>query len=252
MIHTAGLILKLIGIVLLILLLLLLFCIVTLLGISAQYHGSIQMKEESSARLVINGPLFLYRLWIEFKDGDLQYRFRVFGIPVLKNGREENTKKKTGKKRMKKRPRGFFEKIRYTFHEFCVKIKRTWNTSKELIILLEKDVTKEALRDLKKEIGFFLKLFRPKKLEGYVEFGTGDPASTGQLLGMISIFYFGYLSNVALYPVFDERKFSTELFVKGKLSLKKMLGCLVRLYGNRKIKYVFNKISNLGGNKHVK
>lgn len=253
MIHTAGLILKIIGIVLLILFLLLLFCFITLFGISARYHGSIQMKEEaSSARLVMNGPLFLYRLWIEFKDGSLRYKFRVCGISVLKNGREENTKRKTGKKRIKKRPKGFLEKIKYTFQEFCVKIKRTWNTSKELITLLQKDVTKDALRDLKNEIGFFLRLFRPKKLEGYVEFGTGDPASTGQLLGIISIFYFGYFPNVTLYPIFEEKKFSTELFIKGKLSLRKILGCLVRLYGNRKIKYVLNKISNLGGNKHVK
>lgn len=252
MIHTAGLMFKIIGIVLLILLILFLFCIATLFFISARYHGSIQMKEEASARLVVNGPLFLYRLWIEFKEGSLRYRFRVLGIPVLKNGEKDNTKKKTRKKRIKKRPKGFLEKIKYTFQELCVKIKRTWNTSKELITLLQKDVTKDALRDLKNEIGFFLRLFRPKKLEGYVEFGTGDPAGTGQLLGVISIFCFGCFPNVSFYPIFDEKKFSTELFVKGKFSLRKLLGCLVRLYGNRKIKYVFNKISNLGGNKHVK
>ena len=238
MIHIAGLILKIIGIVLLVLLLLLLFCVVTLFGISAKYHGCIQIEEKASAWLVMNGPLFLYRLWIEFKDGSLQYRFRVLGIPVLKNGKEENTKKKTRKKRIGKKPEGFFGKIKYTFHRFCVKIKKAWKNSKELIALLEKDVTKEALRDLKKEIGFLLKLFRPKKLEGYVEFGTGEPASTGQILGVISIFYFGYFPNVALYPSFDERKFSTELLIKGKLSLREVLSCLVRLYGNRKIKYV--------------
>lgn len=267
MIHIAGLILKIIGIVLLVLLLFLLFCIVTLFGISARYHGSIQVQEGASARLVINGPLFFYRLWVEFKDGSLQYRFRIFGIPVLKNGKErstkekitkkknskkKNTKKKTAEKRDNKEPQGFFEKIKYTFYEFCGKIKGAWNYSKELITLLEKDVTKDALRDLKKEISFFLKIFRPKKLEGYVEFGTGDPASTGQLLGMISVFYFGYFPDVALYPIFNERKFSTELFVKGRLSLGKVLGCLLRLYGNRKIKYVLKKISNLGGNKYVK
>ena len=252
MIHIAGLILKIIGIVLLVLLLLFLFCIVTLFSISARYHGSIQIEEEASVQLVMNGPLFFYRLWVEFKDGSLQYRFRVFGIPVLKNGKEKNTKKKTGKKKVEEKPKGFLKKIKYTFHKFCVKIKKAWNNSKELIALLEKDVTKDALRDLKKEMGFFLKLFRPKKLEGYVEFGTGEPASTGQILGMISIFYFGYFPNVALYPVFDEKKFSTELFVKGKLSLRKVLSCLVRLYGNRNIKYVLKKISNLGGKKHVK
>ena len=117
---------------------------------------------------------------------------------------------------------------------------------------MEKDVTGEALKDLKREMGIFLKLFRPKKLRGYVEFGTGDPAVTGQILGMLSVFYFGLFPDVVLYPFFNEKKFSAELSVKGSLSFRKMLGCLMRLYGNRKIKYVYKKISNLGGNKHVK
>ena len=251
MIHIAGLVLKIIGIVLLVLLLLLLFFIVTFFGISARYHGSVQVEEEASAWLIMNGPLFFYRLWVEFKNGKLQYRFRVLGIPVLKNRKKEN-RKTVSKKKTEKKPDGFFGKIKYTFHKLCVKIKKAWNNSKELIALLEKDVTKDALRDLKKEIGVFLKLFRPKKLEGYVEFGTGEPASTGQLLGIISIFYFGYFPDVALYPIFDEKKFSTELFAKGKLSFRKVLSCLVRLYGNRNIKYVLKKISSLGGKKHVK
>lgn len=253
MIHIAGLILKIIGIVLLVLLALFLFCIITFLCIPARYHGSLCVQEETSAGLVINGPLFFYRLRVEFKNWQFRYKFRVFGIPVLKNKKSEKTKKKTRKRKKKEvKPKGIFGKIKYTFHKFCVKIKKVWNNSKELAALLEKDVTREALGDLKRETGTFLKLFRPKKLRGYVEFGTGDPAVTGQILGMISIFYFGLFPDVTLYPLFDERKFAAQLSVKGSLNFRKMLGCIIRLYGNRKIKYVYKKISNLGGNKHVK
>lgn len=252
MIHIVGLILKIIGIVLLVLLLLLLFCVIIVLCIPSQYHGFIRVKEEAAVRLVVNAPLFLYRLKVEFKDGSLQYKFRVFGISVLKSGKEEKREKKTPKKKMKNKPKGFFAKIKYTFRNFCVKIKKTWNNSKELKALLEMDVTKEAFLDLKKEAGIFLKLLRPKRLKGYVEFGTGDPASTGQIFGMISIFYFAYLPEVALYPLFDEKRFSTELFVKGRLRFLRMFGCLMRLYGNRKIKYVYKKITNLGGSKYVR
>lgn len=252
MIHIAGLILKIIGIVLLVLLLFLLFCIIIFFSIPARYHGSIQVQEETSVDLVMNGPLFFYRLRVGFRNGNLKYKFRVLGIPVLKNKKAKKAKKKTRKRQKEEKPKGFFGKIKYTFHKFCVKIKKVWKNSKELKALLEKDVTKEALQDLKKETGIFLKLFLPKKLKGYVEFGTGDPASTGQILGMISVFYFGLFPDVALYPFFEEKRFVTELFVKGSLSLRKMLGCLIRLYGNRKIKYVYKKISSLGGNKDVK
>ncbi len=251
MIHIVGLILKIIGIVLLVILFVFLFCLVMLLSISAKYHGSIKVKEEAEGKLVVNAPLLLYRLKVEFKDGSLQYKFRVFGFPVIKSGKEEK-KKKVIKKVKKKKPKGFFAKIKYTFDKFCVKIKKTWNNSKELKRLLEKDITKEALLDLKKEAGFFLRLFKPEKLKGYVEFGTGDPASTGQILGIISIFYFSLFPEIVLRPLFEEKRFSAELFVKGRLSLWKMLGCLMRLYGNRKIKYVYKQIINLGGSKYVR
>ncbi len=252
MIHMAGLVLKIIGMILLILFLLFLFCIIAFFSISGRYHGSIQVQGETSLWLVMNGPLFIYRLRAEFKNGKLQYKLRLFGVPVLKNQKKDKTKKKTSKKKRKEKPNGFIEKIKYTFRGFYDKIKKTWNNAKELKALLEKDVTKEALKDLIKEIGVFFRLFQPKKMQGYVEFGTGDPASTGQLLGIISIFYFGLFPDVKLYPVFDEKILSAELFVKGKLSFRKMLGSFMRLFRNRKIKYVYKKISNLGGNKHVK
>lgn len=252
MIHIVGLILKIIGILLLALFLFLLLCVIMVLCIPSRYHGLIQVKEEAAAKLVVNAPLFLYRLKVEFKDGSLQYKFRVFGIPVFKSGKEEKGEKKTPKKKEKNKPKGFFAKIKYTFHNFCVKIKKTWNNTKELKALLEKDVTKEAFLDLKKEAGIFLKLLRPKKLKGYVEFGTGDPASTGQIFGIISIFNFACIPEVALYPLFDEKRFFAELFVKGRLRFVRMFGCLMRLYRNRKIKYVYKKITNLGGSKHVR
>lgn len=251
MIHIVGLILKIIGIVLALLLLFLLLCVLFVVCIPASYHGSVRVKEETEIKLVMNGPLWFYRLKVGIKDGKTTYKFRILGIPVLKNAEAEKTKKKTPNKKKKNRPEGFLEKIKYTFHNFCVKIKMIWNNSKELKTLLEKDVTREAFSDLKKELGIFLKIFRPRKLKGYVEFGTGDPASTGQILGAISIFYFACFPQIALYPFFEERCFRTELIVKGRLSFLKVLGCLVRLYGNRKIKYVYKKIKNLGGAKHV-
>ena len=60
---------------------------------------------------------------------------------------------------------------------------------------------------------------KPKKFNGSIEFGTGDPSQTGQLLGVISVFYGKYGKHIKLTPVFEEKTLSGNVFLKGRIRL---------------------------------
>jgi hypothetical protein len=251
MLHIVVLFLKITGIVVLGLAGFLLLCLLLVLWVPCRYQGRLCIQEAIEGRVLIRGPAFLYRFSGEVKENRLDWKLCIFGIPVLKNKQKESTQKREKPAKKKKKPRSLPEKLKYTFHSFCDKIKEIGNNSKEWKLLLEKEVTKEAFSDLKKELGAFLRILKPDTCRGYVRFGTGDPAGTGQLLGLLSLFYFACIPQVALYPDFEEKCLSTELFLKGKVAFRKVFGCLLRIFQNKKINYVYKKIKKLpGGNKH--
>ncbi len=252
MLHNVLLFLKIWGIVIAVVLGLLVILLVFSLFIPVSYRGRLVVKEEVTGFFRVYFLFPLLRFAVVFKEGKGSIKLYLLGIPVWRmsgDGKQKEKKERIQKKKKKeeKKPKGIFGKIKYTFRKFCVKIKKTWNNSKEVVELLRKDVAKEALGDLKNGALGCIQIIRPRKIEGFLEFGTGDPASTGQILGFISIFYFAYFQDIKLYPNFLEKVLQADLSVKGHFPLFKLISRLFMLYRNRKVKYVFRKIANLGG-----
>lgn len=252
MLHIVGIVFKIIGILLAILLGIVLVLAFFLIVIPAHYHAEIKVDDEINGNFVVNSALCLLRFSANFKDGDYQYVLRFAGILVYRNKSKTEEEPKIKKRRKKQVAGGIFARIKHTISETWRNIKHACKKGLKLKNLLEKDVTREAFRDCKKEIICLLKLLKPKKIRGFVEFGTGDPSSTGQALGIISVFYFGFFREVRLYPNFEEKLIRGDVYTKGNLPFGKVFGCIFRLLRNRKIKYVMKKIKNLGGNTHVR
>lgn len=70
---------------------------------------------------------------------------------------------------------------------------------------------------------------KPKVLRGSIIFGTGDPCTTGEILGIAAIFYAAYGRAVQVVPDFETARFEGNLFVKGRFSLITMVVIWIKI-----------------------
>lgn len=73
----------------------------------------------------------------------------------------------------------------------------------------------ELLQAVLKSSGGLLKHMAPRSLRGRLHFGTGDPALTGQLLGVLSVLFAMWGKGTAVIPDFEQEVFEGEAAVKG-------------------------------------
>lgn len=93
----------------------------------------------------------------------------------------------------------------------------------------------EVLGAVKKECVHLIKCFRPRKISGYLHVGTGDPAQTGQLLGLLYLLLPARARKFELQPEFTEIVFETELSMSGHIRLNHAMASGWRLLRNKKL-----------------
>lgn len=86
---------------------------------------------------------------------------------------------------------------------------------------------------------------RPKKVNGSIEFGTGDPCQTGQVLGVISIFYGLYNQHIKLTPNFEEKVIKGSLMIKGRIRLSTFVIIGLKLFFDKNFMALLNNIKVL-------
>lgn len=69
----------------------------------------------------------------------------------------------------------------------------------------------ELLQAVLKSSGGLLKHMAPRSLRGRLHFGTGDPALTGQLLGVLSVLFAMWGKGIAVIPDFEQEVFEGEI-----------------------------------------
>ena len=69
---------------------------------------------------------------------------------------------------------------------------------------------------LLKQILYVLKKYLPRKAKGDLYFGTSDPATTGEILGGLSLIPLMYQRGMNVHPDFE----SDEYYLRGRLEAK--------------------------------
>lgn len=141
--------------------------------------------------------------------------------------------------------RSFFQKIR----QLPGMIRSKWEILKGKItgwkktlngILEEvrKEQNREALKTIWNELKFILKRISPKRVRVDADFSLGDPAYTGQALGVISILPLVYRYQINLCPDFEaERMYFEGTFdIKGTVYGIHVLILLVHLFTDKNIR----------------
>ena len=124
--------------------------------------------------------------------------------------------------------------LRCTFKKFCDKIRQTKDFFQDERV---KAVIRLVLCQTKRLFGHI----RPRKIEGRICFGTGDPAWTGQILGVLGVAYPLYRDSVAIIPDFENSILEGYLFIKGRIYGWFLLRIGLELYRNPDLKAMIQK-----------
>ena len=116
--------------------------------------------------------------------------------------------------------------------------------------LWEKPQGKKSVEHLWREVCYLLKKAEPTKIEGKILFGTGDPAITGQALGVLGAVY-GFLpEGLIITPDFENEVYEGNIDVKGRIRLIHLVIVAVRLLLDRDFRYVVKKVLAKEGEEH--
>ncbi len=112
-----------------------------------------------------------------------------------------------------------------------------FSRKKEILVkYMTKDRTKRVLAMLWKYLKKILKHLCPKKLEGTMVFGSGDPETTGKVTAMVSVIYAMVGPTFSFVPDFEEKKIEGQVLVKGRITLGVLLWYAVRIWFNKDFK----------------
>lgn len=115
--------------------------------------------------------------------------------------------------------------------------------------LLEKPYTKKVLKDGKVLLKKMWKHVRPRKLQGSIHFGLEDPATTGQLLGVVGMLYPVYRNHFVIAPDFEQQIFEGKIYAKGRVQIGRMTFLALRFMLTRDFfKTVQKARAIIGGN----
>ena len=137
-----------------------------------------------------------------------------------------------------KTPLNVFEKIQYTISRVCDKIDMIKST-------LENDIFKRAFELVKKKLISILKMILPDKCDIDLLFGSGDPATTAEIMAAYSALYPVLFKNVRYTPDFERKVVFADAHLKGHITLFTILYSAAVCYFNKDVKKTIRRFKKI-------
>lgn len=128
------------------------------------------------------------------------------------------------------------------------KLKRkrfSFSRLSSIINFIREKATKDTIRFLRGELFGLIKHISPRRICGIVRFGFSDPATTGIVLGIISLFPFAYQEGLTISPDFEEEVFEARGKAKGRIRVVRLCRIAIRVYRNRDVKKLVRRYKKL-------
>ena len=125
--------------------------------------------------------------------------------------------------------------IKYTIRQICDKIKHIVKNIRYYLKVIQSSTFKNAFSLCSGQLFALLKSISPKKVKGNLTIGTGDPASTGQVLAIYGMLYPILGNNISITPDFEQQIIEGKLFVKGRITAFKALKMALVIYFNKDV-----------------
>ena len=282
MLDIAFLILKILGIILLVILGILIIAISTVMMFPAQYRIVADAEGDLEHASLVAKMYWLFHLVsaeASYIDGKFDWKARFLWmteeditnqtlqgekqevkkeethddrkIEKSEDYKEEFVEKEVPKKpkNIKKTKKNFFskwiQKIRYTFHKICDKIKKILEVKNEIVDFLQNETHRSSFRKLKNEIFVIFKHYRPRKMKGHLRFGFEDPYHTGQALAALSLIYPFYGRDVDVHPDFEQKILEGHIVIRGRVRVVHLLRLVFLWIFDKDIKQTYHYFENL-------
>ena len=278
------LILKIIGIILLVILALFVLLIVGILFVPYAYRvkGSFHGKPDLTAS--IYGLGHLVGIGMILTENGAKIYLRICGIrKFLQSGNKENktgntdqyeenmgegqkTDPETGNYENLPMPemqkiKAFWQKIvmipekfkrviariRNFFHTIKSALGNVKKTIRKVKCLLTNESHKIAFAKLKTSVWQLLKILMPYRLKLNLEYSTGSPDTTAQLLGILTMFPIGYQNRWNVHPDFtaDNAYAEAEFDVKGRILGFSLLKLILGLVLDKDCRKLYNHFKTM-------
>mgnify|MGYP006324046649 FL=1 len=278
------LILKIIGIILLVILALFVLLIVGILFVPYAYRvkGSFHGKPDLTAS--IYGLGHLVGIGMILTENGAKIYLRICGIrKFLQSGNKENktgntdqyeenmgegqkTDPETGNyenlpmpemqkikafwQKIVKIPEKFkrvIARIRDFFHTIKSAFGNVKKTIRKVNCLLTNESYKSAFTKLKTSVWQLLKILMPYRLKLNLEYSTGSPDTTAQLLGILTMFPIGYQNRWNVHPDFtaDNAYAEAEFDVKGRILGFSLLKLILGLVLDKDCRKLYNHFKTM-------
>ena len=278
------LILKIIGIILLVILALFVLLIVGILFVPYAYRvkGSFHGKPDLTAS--IYGLGHLVGIGMILTENGVKIYLRICGIrKFLQSGNKENktgntdqyeenmgegqkTDPETGNyenlpmpemqkikafwQKIVKIPEKFkrvIARIRDFFHTIKSAFGNAKKTIRKVKCLLTNESYKSAFTKLKTSVWQLLKILMPYRLKLNLEYSTGSPDTTAQLLGILTMFPIGYQNRWNVHPDFtaDNAYAEAEFDVKGRILGFSLLKLILGLVLDKDCRKLYNHFKTM-------
>ena len=168
---------------------------------------------------------------------------------ILIDKKTEKNESKTTKKKTKKIKKKFsiISKIKQTVENLKAKWKsfkdgvKSLNIKKDAVIkFLNAEGTLSGAGYLLTQGKRLLKMIFPKKIEGWLRFGTGDVYTEGQYLSYLCLLYPLYGRKFEIRPEWDEEVFETDAAFSGRITMFIILLVILKVLFNKKVKLLRN------------
>ncbi|GMQ60385.1 hypothetical protein AN1V17_47850 [Vallitalea sediminicola] len=114
--------------------------------------------------------------------------------------------------------------------------KQIYSTIKDFI---KNEENRDVLKKIKVKVLKMIKHILPKKFQSKLLIGTGDPASTGYLVGAASVLYTITGNKLKVIPDFNEKIFQGCFYGKGKIYLIVLLKNTISIVLDKRVRKIY-------------
>lgn len=154
--------------------------------------------------------------------------------------------------KIKNKIQNIIDKIKKVLKDIKDKIvsffKKIFDIKRKSILLvgfIRDEINKKGFKVIYESLKGILKHLMPTDLELELLFGTGDPCTTGQTLGMLSILYSLYGDHIEIRADFEQKIIEGRLDVKGRIRLVRLIIIVIKLISNKRFKELNNNFKTL-------
>lgn len=113
---------------------------------------------------------------------------------------------------------------------------------KEILDILKSKMFREVFSVVKKEVLAILRHILPQKIWGNIEYGTGDPGTTGEILAAVAVIYPVLPKKLGITPDFEEALLRCDLSLKGRIRLVVLVFHGIKIILNKQVRRLIKKV----------